>query len=204
LSKEQNRHFQEINENTHAIRDNLVNHRLLSIQEDEHFRKLSKDTQIIIENLLKNNVSQSYELRRHFEELTESQMQEHAKTRATFVHVDTEKRKERIELDLLESLRFPQIMERYERVAKNHEKTFSWIFERYEDEKPWGNFVQWLRYSQSTYWMQGKAASGKSTLMRFIRDNPRTFQALKFWSKGNPLLVGSFFFWNSGIEVQRS
>jgi hypothetical protein len=153
LSREQNRHFQEISENTQAIKDSIVKNRLLFIQRDEYFWKLNRDTQIIIKDLLKNNVSQSEELRRHFEELTESQKQEHAKTRATFIRVDTEKRKKRIELDLLESLRFPQIMEQYERVAKNHEKTLSWIFEPSQDEKPWDNFVEWPRSSHSIYWI---------------------------------------------------
>jgi hypothetical protein len=51
--------------------------------------------------------------------------------------------------------------------------------------------------------IQGKAASGKSTLMRFIYQNSLTRQNLNLWSGYSQLVVASFF-WNSGIPEQRS
>lgn len=54
------------------------------------------------------------------------------------------------------------------------------------------------------YWIYGKAGSGKSTLMRYLFDNPRTLDDLRLWSGDMPLEIAAFFFWNSGTTEQRS
>lgn len=58
--------------------------------------------------------------------------------------------------------------------------------------------------NDAIYWITGKAGSGKSTLMRFISEDPRTTKHLRLWAKGDPLVIGSFFFWNSGTAMQMS
>lgn len=79
--------------------------------------------------------------------------------------------------------------------------------EKIED---WDNFAKWLGEQRlgeddGLYWIEGKAGSGKSTLMRYIFDNKQTRLLLRKWScEDEPLLV-SFFFWRSGkIEDQAS
>jgi hypothetical protein len=187
------------------MNSNRENVSRLSIRLDKRFQELDTDTQTIMDNLLQTRVLQTEDLRRHFEGLSESQKREHAKTRAAFVYMDGEKRKARVELYFLESLRFRMMKDRYEKLSRNHEKTFMWIFESPQvHQKPWDNFVLWLRGDVRNYWIQGKAASGKSTLMRFIWDNPLTLQNLRTWSVGAELIVGSFFFFISGVEEQRS
>lgn len=104
-------------------------------------------------------------------------------------------------------LRFPSMSDRQERICKNHRTTFDWIFQDPSIiDKPWDDFVKWLSSdnSDAIYWITGKAGSGKSTLMRFISEDPRTTKHLKLWAKGNPLVTGSFFFWNSGTAMQMS
>lgn len=104
-------------------------------------------------------------------------------------------------------LRFQGMSDRQERICKNHRATFEWIFKDQSIiNKPWDDYVKWLSNSNndSVYWITGKAGSGKSTLMRFISENPRTRKHLKLWAKGNPLVIGSFFFWNSGTAMQMS
>jgi hypothetical protein len=104
-------------------------------------------------------------------------------------------------------LRFPSMSDRQERICKNHRATFDWIFQDPSIiDKPWDDFVKWLSSdnSDSIYWITGKAGSGKSTLMRFISEDPRTTKHFKLWAKGNPLVIGSFFFWNSGTAMQMS
>jgi len=54
------------------------------------------------------------------------------------------------------------------------------------------------------FWVSGKAGSGKSTLIKFLYDNPRTISELKQWSKDTDLVTAGFFFWNSGTEMQKS
>jgi hypothetical protein len=161
--------------------------------------------QDIVQSLLKTRLAQSTELQKHFDALSESQKREHAQTRATFVYSDGEKRKSRVQLTLLESLRFPMMNHRYEKIAQAHKRTFLWIFkDPQRQQKPWDNFKEWLSTGDGTYWVQGKAASGKSTLMRFIWNNPQTLKYLQHWTQGQHLVVGAFFFWNSGIPDQRS
>ncbi|KAI1363337.1 hypothetical protein F5Y08DRAFT_340732 [Xylaria arbuscula] len=68
----------------------------------------------------------------------------------------------------------------------------------------WPNFRQWLREDASTYWISGKAGSGKSTLMAHIVDDERTREDLEIWSSGQRLEILSFFFWRAGSELQNS
>jgi hypothetical protein len=177
----------------------------LSITQDKRFSNLNTDIQTIIQSLLKTRFTHSEDLQKHFEALTESQKYEHAQTRATFIYMEEEKRQARVRLSLLESLRFPMMNDRYEKLARAHEQTFLWIFKCPQSrQKPWDNFAEWLSIGAGTYWIQGKAASGKSTLMRFIWNNPQTLEYLRDWAEGERLVVATFFFWNSGIPDQRS
>ncbi|KAI1746410.1 hypothetical protein F4680DRAFT_20110 [Xylaria scruposa] len=73
-----------------------------------------------------------------------------------------------------------------------------------DNDAKWPNFRQWLREDASTYWISGKAGSGKSTLMAYILDDPRTHEDLAVWSNGYELVVLQFFFWRAGSESQKS
>ena len=78
---------------------------------------------------------------------------------------------------------------------------------RPDDDKihPWANFSKWLSFERGTYWVSGKAGSGKSTLMSFIVQDPRTNEALKVWAQPDlNVLTPSFFFWESGTPMQKS
>ncbi|KAH6719561.1 hypothetical protein BKA61DRAFT_544125 [Leptodontidium sp. MPI-SDFR-AT-0119] len=131
-------------------------------------------------------------------------------SRAAWIAWDAETRKQSVEISFLDSLRFPMMPSRKERVAKAHESTFRWIFKDPEAiHKPWNSFVKWLRHDGGIYWINGKAASGKSTLMKYISYHWVTMDSLRNWSTysgdtRSDLLTGSFFFWNSGIPEQRS
>lgn len=51
----------------------------------------------------------------------------------------------------------------------------------------------------------GKAGSGKSTLMRYIHEDPRTQQLLRRWATiSRDLTTAGFFFWKSGVPEQAS
>jgi len=116
-----------------------------------------------------------------------------------------EEKSKALQASFLRSLRFLEMRDRYEAVAEAHKVTFRWIFEDAESyDRPWSNFVHWLHHGNGVYWINGKAASGKSTLMRFIIENPMTIQHLEFWSNAEALDFGAFFFWNSGSLEQRS
>lgn len=63
-------------------------------------------------------------------------------------------------------LAFAEIGDRREQIHEAHPKTFRWIL---EDGKDLG-FLEWLQCGSGIFWVRGKSASGKSTLMKFIAD----------------------------------
>lgn len=113
--------------------------------------------------------------------------------------------KEEVEQTILRSLRFATMRDRPESLAEAHKKTFEWIFEEtLARQQPWDSFTDWLISDNGLYWINGKAGSGKSTLMRFISTHENTSAILRAWSGGARLEIASYYFWNSGVLEQRS
>ena len=105
----------------------------------------------------------------------------------------------------LENLYFPEIHARQEEIADAHKETFHWIFEQAGSWlRPWDSFVQWLESGSRTYWISGKAGSGKSTLVSYVCQHPQTQRCLEIWSAGRTLVTPKFFFWNPGSSMQKS
>ena len=106
---------------------------------------------------------------------------------------------------VLNSLYFHQMSDGIDDVATAHQQTFRWIFCNPESEQlPWSNFVDWLERGSGCYWINGKAGSGKSTLMKYIRMEPKTRQALLKWADKHNLIIASYFSWNLGTTLQKS
>ncbi|ESA43700.1 hypothetical protein GE21DRAFT_3580 [Neurospora crassa] len=108
----------------------------------------------------------------------------------------------------LKSLWFRCMDDRKDSVSPAHVKTLQWALkpackrEGYEAE--WDDLSEWLRSGTGVYWICGKAGSGKSTLMKYLHDNPDTRAPLQAWAGDLPLTVGSFFFWGLGTQEQKS
>lgn len=138
--------------------------------------------------------------------------------------------RERAQSRFAASLQYDGMIDRESRIATAHESTFRWIFQDnlYQDHQSqmikWSNFRQWLESDDPLYWITGKAGSGKSTLMKFLccptaeisradgakkkleygiaQENFRCHPYLKKWAGPLGLVVASFYFWNSGMELQ--
>ncbi|KAI0907600.1 hypothetical protein F4823DRAFT_548322 [Ustulina deusta] len=65
-------------------------------------------------------------------------------------------------------------------------------------------FLSWLESGSGVFYLSGKPGSGKSTMMKFITREKRTAEALRTWAAGKQLVFSSFFFWSSGLSMQRS
>ena len=105
----------------------------------------------------------------------------------------------------LENLYFPEIHARQEEIADAHKETFHWIFEQAESGSGhWDSFIKWLESGSRTYWISGKAGSGKSTLVNYVCQHPQTQRCLEIWSAGRTLITPKFFFWNPGSSMQKS
>jgi type IV secretory pathway VirB4 component len=121
---------------------------------------------------------------------------------------------ETADLVVLGHLNFASKNVRRDEIHDAHRTTFSWIFKDpeivrasgdvAENTRPWNNFVEWLKRGKDIYWINGKAGSGKSTLMRYIVENAETFEHLREWAEPAELRVASFYFWHSGLPEQRS
>lgn len=106
---------------------------------------------------------------------------------------------------ILELLYFRQFHDRIDSVADPHKDTYQWIYrDPTASQKPWYNFAEWLEQGTGLYWINGKAGSGKSTLMKFILENDRTRELLSVWAGGRKLITASFFCWNAGTQLQKS
>ncbi|KAL8916423.1 MAG: hypothetical protein Q9208_008524 [Pyrenodesmia sp. 3 TL-2023] len=111
------------------------------------------------------------------------------------------------QVSIIDSLSFPQILQREENIKEAHPTTFDWLFESAcstdDLERP-PRVLDWLRTGSDVFWINGRAGSGKSTLMKFLYNHPKTTAALKEWSGSRRLFVASFFSWNAGTMMQKS
>lgn len=104
-----------------------------------------------------------------------------------------------------ESLHFPVINDREEQIVSAELKTFDWILQPPQGhDRHWDSFVEWLEGAGALYWINGKAGSGKSTLMKYLKGHSKVQDALSSWSGDTPLIVAAFFFWYNGNALQRS
>lgn len=110
---------------------------------------------------------------------------------------------------ILQMLRYREMDHRAEQVKEAHRSTFEWIWQEPEDEHHrWQNFSNFLRDDTGLFWITGKPGAGKSTLMKYLSQDPRTKQLLGSPSiidtSDSELVCAEFFFWNSGTPMQMS
>ncbi|OIW27213.1 hypothetical protein CONLIGDRAFT_418324 [Coniochaeta ligniaria NRRL 30616] len=106
---------------------------------------------------------------------------------------------------VLKSLDYDCRATRYDTIHKAHESTFEWIFTSPSGPttKP-HRFLEWLEKGDHLFWIRGKPGAGKSTLMKFISDHPRTKEGLQAWASPSKACIGSHYFWSSGSPLQKS
>ena len=110
-------------------------------------------------------------------------------------------------IHIMESLQYKRMTARYEKIVKAHAKTFEWIYDEStlsQHGEPQHHLLQWLESGDGLFWVSGKAGSGKSTLMKFITEHPKTRQALSQWASGQHLITAGFYFWHAGTVLQKS
>jgi hypothetical protein len=105
---------------------------------------------------------------------------------------------------ILESLLFSSISKRYEAVIEAHANTYKWIFlDPQPEDRPWSSFTNWLKNGNGIYWINSKAGSGKSTLMRYLCEHSLTRELLNELSWPLDLNLAAFF-WNIEAYEQKS
>ena len=117
--------------------------------------------------------------------------------------------------EVMDSLSYADILTRQEQVAylfDGLKESYQWIFDRPHSPEAgqprhndhWHSFPDWLISGHGLYWMNGKAGSGKSTLMNYACQHEHTLRLLDRWCDGRTLLTPAYFFWSGGTCLQRS
>ena len=107
----------------------------------------------------------------------------------------------------LESLHYPEILRRQDTVTEAHQKTFHWVYDTDGFDKSargWQSIAEWLENGDGVYWINGKAGSGKSTLMNYLSHHERTSGLLRVWSRTKKVLSPKYFFWSVGTTLEKS
>lgn len=170
---------------------------LISVQQIERSEKLDESLQAMTIAFKTSKAS--------FEDVVNITRKEHDLTRKYLDERFQRQEESRLQEKFLDNLHFPHILCREEQIKSIHKKTFQWIFDESGKRlRPWSNFVEWLLKGSGTYWINGKAGSGKSMLMNYIRQDSRTKFFLGKWAGEKELLTPAFFFWASGNALQRS
>ncbi|RYP12090.1 hypothetical protein DL767_011485 [Monosporascus sp. MG133] len=106
---------------------------------------------------------------------------------------------------LLQSLSFKCRPERHSKIPKAHQQTFGWTFEPGGLAPVSATYIaEWLKSDAGLFWVSGKPGSGKSTFMKFMAEEPRTYRFLSHWSGPERLVIASHYFWSAGTSMQKS
>ncbi|KAH7357079.1 hypothetical protein BKA65DRAFT_220909 [Rhexocercosporidium sp. MPI-PUGE-AT-0058] len=193
---------------------------LVAIQNSELFDRLDQQGQQLVrllihgQNVFEQSLAEQTTTISKLQQTTETNIKQHFDHgHAQFLQAvvdrkaqDQARENHRKEDLILQHLSFPTLDVRYENIDPAHAQTFDWIFDGYKSsDSSTPGFPEWLEGNgDNLFWISGKAGSGKSTLMKYIYDDPRTWQKLSRWTGGQKITKGSFFFWISGNPDQCS
>jgi hypothetical protein len=66
----------------------------------------------------------------------------------------------------------------------------------------WDSFSDWLRSTETVYWISGKPGSGKTSAMKYILARTQTREYLNLWKSDSTVI--SHYFWRPGTTMQQS
>lgn len=216
-----------LSSNRLLLRDSILSG---SIQNEERFEKLDESAKLLHE-AIKNDrdicqdqfIGLQTVLSQQLGQVSTAYMEINQKVNTALTHIerlytktlsqlgentttyDLKSHEKAIHAALLRSISYPEIHSRGQSIAAAHEQTYQWVLEESHDQQHlWSNLNTWLRYKGGIYWVNGKAASGKSTLMKFVAQHPKTKKILSDWAGTDRLVIAQFFFWNTGTTMQKS
>lgn len=138
--------------------------------------------------------------------------------RRTYDKADQDRNQARYDR-LLKSLKYATMNERRNQIHHPHTETFQWIFgdasipegrldrvgrDCQKIREAAAGFIEWARDpSSQLFWISGKPGSGKSTLMKFLAESPRTLELLDSASPAESRrVVLSHFIWSAGQPIE--
>ncbi|KAK4077349.1 uncharacterized protein Triagg1_3681 [Trichoderma aggressivum f. europaeum] len=100
---------------------------------------------------------------------------------------------------IIQAIDAPERDTRLEQVDVAAGHSFSWAFERSSV-----GLTSWLQNGEKLFWISGKPASGKSTFMKYLHNNPLTADYLRTWRRSANFVRATFFFHHRGTAIQKS
>jgi hypothetical protein len=91
----------------------------------------------------------------------------------------------------------PELQYRIDQIEDPFQDTFGWVFDL-------PLFSNWLQEGSGLFWIHGKPASGKSTLMKYIVRSKQTWELLHDWRKSSYEVNAAYFFHYRGTAIQKS
>ena len=101
---------------------------------------------------------------------------------------------------LLRSLHFNAIKTRETQIISAHAEILRWLL----DSSSRSKLAVWLKTQNGIYWINGKAGSGKSTLMKYLAAHSQITELLKTWAGTQKIVTASVYFWHAGTVLQKS
>lgn len=199
-----------------ALRDELQSELLVSIsrkvnksdlRNSQAFQNLEGDVKALAEAVLKGNSSIKQAIN-GLEIAAEEQHRQFMKHLSRFGLADATPVGSNIDMEswnmerrideLLGRLWFDSITRRQSSIKAAYKNTFEWIFtDQRKTSESNTTLVEWMSAGNGLYWMSGRAGTGKSSLIRFLQHDPRTLSAFHKWAGARPLILATFYFWNS-------
>ncbi|CAG9981279.1 unnamed protein product [Clonostachys byssicola] len=211
----------------------------IELQQKEEFKELADDVQLLVAQISCGYTKLEELVRKENDWTRGVVVQESGKTqKAVTEHItkemgalsaDAELKAQREAL--VQSLKFPEMNQRYNDLMSSKRASFTRLFESYravtskkddssdtelsdasifepeprrkdEIDDAWEDFVKWLCSDNSLFCIRGKPGSGKSTLVKFIVGTGNTKELLRQWSPEAAII--SHFFWKIGSNPQNS
>ncbi|KAB2099581.1 hypothetical protein AG0111_0g12197 [Alternaria gaisen] len=204
--------IQDIQSRLQTMRDELQFRILVSIRDDQ-LQGLDEDSRKAIQSILESNKELSMKMTSQTERILDRQNFDSALASLRHnevLHAITNRTLQQYSIqdvtrEIKDRLHFTRKDDRYDDITAAHQNTFNWALEGCtKGISSWSSLPDWLRADGGVYWISGKAGSGKSTLMKYLYQDPRFMEALRFWAGEDRLIVADFYFWNPGAEIQKS
>ncbi|KAI7566973.1 hypothetical protein KC317_g5304 [Hortaea werneckii] len=106
---------------------------------------------------------------------------------------------------IVETLAHPHLRRRWEDVPNAPQSTFAWLLDPgVPKSAQTSDLLSFLSTEHGLFWIRGRPASGKSTLMKFLTDTRRTDDVMRVWATDHDITFASHYFWTPGSTMQKS
>lgn len=107
--------------------------------------------------------------------------------------------------EIIESLKFAEMNHRVQQITNAKDETYAWLFTPEAQDKPEvQHLVRFLTEDSGLFWILGDAASGKSTLMKYIASPQRGDSTLWQWQGHKEVTIACHFCWIAGSPMLKT